>query len=495
MKISVIGDINIHYIESLCQLFFGAVKFSNSVSDDGTPDVFLELYESDSKVQVICRFMKSGLTNSFEYIHKKDERLSDLENRKLAAGNAFYKAGVAYTSKKLPWGILTGIRPSKLVLEYMNRGFSEKDIFELLENDYRVFHSNAVLAIQIAKTEKKYLCFASDHSASIYISIPFCPTKCAYCSFVSCASKKLFSLINPYIERLCSDIQKTSHLISELGLTVRSLYIGGGTPSILNSSQIKTLMAAIRQYLPLEQITEFSFEAGRPDTITAEKIKILCESGVTRISVNPQSLSDKVLKTVGREHTAEDFYKAYDIVASSGIPCINTDLIAGLPGDSVEQFQSTVDQIIKLHPQNVTIHSFCIKNAAALRQNANEFLSKTTVAENSVSYSKEALSLAKYTPYYIYRQKNTIGNLENVGWCMEGFESAYNILMMEEMHTIFGIGAGAVTKLVSADREHIERIFNPKYPYEYLGLSSKKLHNENIDIDTEVKNFYNKYYF
>ena len=494
MKITASENVNVHYIEALCQLFFGAVKFSADAVD-ALPEVAVSLKREEGRTIAECSFSHLGKTNFETHSVAYDSRFSGGELDKIALGNAFYKAGKSLTSRETPWGILTGIRPSKLVLDYFERGFSEKETVNILKDSYLVSPDNIALAVDIAKTERKYLKHSSDNSVSIYISIPFCPSKCSYCSFVSCASKKLFSLIDPYVERICAEIKKTSALVSALGLKVRSIYIGGGTPSILSAAQTKKLMEAIHSSLYIAADVEFSFEAGRPDTITPEKMKVLYDSGVSRVSVNPQSLSNEVLKAVGRAHSAEDFFRAYEIVAKSGIPIINTDLIAGLPGDTPERFRDSLDGIISLAPQNITVHSFCIKNAAEFKKNASIWLAQAEDAARSVAYSKKALKHAAYSPYYIYRQKNTIGNLENVGWCMDGYESAYNILMMDEIHTIIGIGAGAVTKMVSADRSHIERIFAPKYPYEYLGVSTKTVQYASTDVDAEVTKFYNKYYF
>ena len=273
---------------------------------------------------------------------------------------------------------------------------------------------------------------------------------------------------------MISEFNDTVEIIRKLNLEVSTVYIGGGTPTTLNCEQLEKLLLAISSYIDTEKLAEFTLEAGRPDTITEEKMALAYKYGVTRVSVNPQTLNDDILKSIGRRHTTEDFYKAYNIAQNSGIRDINVDLIAGLPGDDFKNFSDSMDKVIELMPSNITVHSFCVKKAAdVLRSNSDIYSLSSNDAVKSVSYSQLKTKLAGYKPYYMYRQKNTIGNLENVGFSLDGHESLYNVFMMEEVQTIFAVGAGAVTKLVDRNADfyaesRIERIFNPKYPYEYL---------------------------
>ena len=258
---------------------------------------------------------------------------------------------------------------------------------------------------------------SKEDTCSIYISIPFCPSRCTYCSFISYAGKKLFSLIPDYLDKLCLDIKRTSEIIKENNLTVSSVYIGGGTPTILDSEQLERLLLTVYESIDVDSLCEYTLEGGRPDTITEKKLEIARKYGVTRISVNPQTLNDKVLEKIGRKHTVEDFLKAYEKVKASGIKHINTDLIAGLDTDTFESFKSTVDKIISLSPDNVTVHSFCVKNAAQIRADNKDIYTDTDdTATKSVNYSVKALMENGYIPYYMYRQKNTVNNLENVGY-------------------------------------------------------------------------------
>jgi len=291
---------------------------------------------------------------------------------------------------------------------------------------------------------------------------------------VSYTSARLLSLIPEYLEHLVRDVHEMLGEIRRLGLNLRTIYIGGGTPTILSAEQLRVLLSAIAENTDVSRLEEYTLESGRADTITAEKFAVAKEYGVNRVCVNPQSLCDDVLRQIGRSHTAEDFFRAFDVARESGIPYINTDLIVGLPGDSFRTFSKTFDQIVSLRPENITVHTFCVKKASEiLRQDADVYSLHGGDAGKCVDYTQLQAQQEGYKPYYMYRQKNTVGNYENVGFALEGAECRYNIYMMEEVHTIFAAGAGAVTKMVdyrptAGGKPKIERLFYPKYPYEYL---------------------------
>ncbi|MBQ8416080.1 MAG: coproporphyrinogen dehydrogenase HemZ, partial [Clostridia bacterium] len=332
----------------------------------------------------------------------------------------------------------------------------------------------AALATEVALNEEKLIGEPSPKDCSVYISIPFCPTRCSYCSFVSYTSPKLLSLIPDYLAHLVNDLEQTLEQIKLLGLRICTVYIGGGTPTILTAEQLRFLLSKISERIDISSLEEFTLESGRPDTITAEKMAVAKEYGVTRVCVNPQSLCEAVLQSIGRCHTAEDFLRAYDIARASGIPNINTDLIVGLPGDTFKTFSATFERILSLRPENITVHTFCIKKAAEILRKGNSVYSlRGGDAGKCVDYSQLKTQQEGYLPYYMYRQKNTVGNLENVGFALEGAECRYNVYMMEEVHSIFAVGAGAVSKMVdyrpkNGGKPKIERLFYPKYPYEYL---------------------------
>jgi oxygen-independent coproporphyrinogen-3 oxidase len=291
---------------------------------------------------------------------------------------------------------------------------------------------------------------------------------------VSYTSKRLLSLIPEYLKRLVHDLEETFETVNRLGLRVRTIYVGGGTPTILDPDQLTFLLGAVERMTDVRALEEYTLESGRPDTITAEKLAVAREYGVGRISVNPQTLCDDVLRHIGRAHNTEMFYKAYETARASGIPVINTDLIAGLPGDSFKTFSASFDGIMALRPENVTVHTFCVKKSAELRkEGADVYSMRGGDTGKCVDYSQIQCAHEGYIPYYMYRQKNTVGNFENVGFSLPGYEGLYNIYMMEEVHSIFAAGAGAVTKLVDyapvdGSPRFIDRMFNPKYPFEYL---------------------------
>ncbi len=402
----------------------------------------------------------------------EDVPSSDLR-AKVAAASAVFDAGKKICSFAPPWGILTGVRPAKLVTQMVADGMDYPSIRRKLTKEYFVSPKKASLAINVSRCEQKILKKIPENTCSIYISIPFCPSRCSYCSFISYATKKLISLIPDYLTSLCDDIRRIGRLVRSFGIRVQTIYIGGGTPSILSVDQMKTLLDTICSSIDMSGVEEFSLEAGRPDTITPEKIRAAMDHFVGRVCVNTQTLTDHILEDIGRKHTSADYFRAFDIVRSAGISCINTDLIAGLPGDSFSSFSRSLDRVMELRPENLTIHTFCVKKAAEILQIDRDIYNHANSdVVTSVDYSQIRAKMAGYYPYYLYRQKNTAANLENVGFTLDGHECLYNVLMMEEVQSIFACGAGAITKLVSSDHGKIRRFAMPKYPYEYLDFAS-----------------------
>jgi len=392
------------------------------------------------------------------------------------------------------WGVLTGVRPTKVATEMLSTGMSKTRVKRQLMSDYLLYAKKASLATEVALHEQKIIGTPSPADCSIYVSIPFCPTRCQYCSFVCYTSDKLLSLIPEYIDRLVLDLKDLFAAIDRNGLNVKTVYIGGGTPSILEPDQLRKLLNVLAEGMAGRSIEEFTCESGRPDTITKEKLRVIKEYGVGRISVNPQTLCEEVLEGIGRSHTVDDFYRAYNTAREVGIEAINTDLIAGLPGDTFSRFSASMDGIMSLEPENITVHTFCVKRSAAWRQ-SNVYSLRGGDAGKCVDYAQIKSRENGYVPYYMYRQKNTVGNFENVGFSLPGYEGRYNIYMMEEVHSILAAGAGAVTKLVNlgvpgSKKPVIKRIFNPKYPYEYLQRSGSADMIEGIDrffIDNPIK--------
>ncbi|MBE6540989.1 MAG: coproporphyrinogen dehydrogenase HemZ [Ruminococcaceae bacterium] len=483
MILKINGNIKPYYVQTLAMMFFPGAKFPEN--EEMTPEtvvVSLDLSENDEAVTASLTISQGEKISSAEACAKWDS--DDKEHhRKVAAGDAFMKAGADFTGFTPPWGILTGVRPAKVATELLERGMTQSEAAEFISREYFAEPIKARLAVDVAAAEAKVITPEIRRECSVYVGIPFCPTRCAYCSFVSYTSPGLLKLIPDYLTALAKDIGGIFSLIREIGMNVTSIYIGGGTPTILNESQLDFLLDTITKNVT--SVREFTLEAGRPDTITPEKLATAAKYGVDRVSVNTQTLNDDVLKKIGRAHSTDMFFSAYDAARASGIKNINVDLIAGLPYDTTESFVNTIDRVIALDPENITVHTFSVKRSSDFKSEGR-FDPSSQIASESVAYSQKALTKNGYLPYYMYRQKNTVGNLENVGYAKEGCEGLYNIYMMEEVHSIFASGASSVTKLVSVpDREgnvRIERVFQPKYPYEYL-----RSHNEDNGSDAKRK--------
>ena len=380
---------------------------------------------------------------------------------------AFYDAGTAALGKEPPWGALTGVRPVKIPAKAMLAGATPAQAEKVLRDTYRVSPGRRKLAMDCAQASLAAQRSLGEHEVSLYVGIPFCPTRCAYCSFVSADVGRALKLIDPFLDALSEEIRATGAMLEGAGLQVRTVYFGGGTPTTLTAPQLDRLMGELAEHIDLSACTEYTVEAGRPDTITAEKLAVLRRRGCDRVSVNPQSMSDAVLAAMGRAHRAADILGAFALVRESGIGCVNMDLIAGLPGDSADGFRASLDQVLSLAPENVTVHTLALKKGSRLMEGETPLPPGEDVAA-MLDYAWAALRDSGQIPYYLYRQKYMSGSFENVGWCLPGTESLYNICMMEELHTIVSLGGGGVTKLVDRNTGYITRIANAKYPQEYI---------------------------
>lgn len=355
-----------------------------------------------------------------------------------------------------PWGILTGVRPAKLVRILMDEGNDESEVRRILKETYLADDDKIDLAVSVALEEGKHP--QNRENVCVYIGIPYCPTRCAYCSFISgtgtVASKE------EYINFLLLEIKRSGEIIKDLGLHLKAIYIGGGTPTSLDAPLLARLHAGIQEYLPVFEGLEFTTEAGRPDTITPEKLQILKAYGTNRISINPQTLHDVTLRRIGRRHTAEEFLNAFAMARDAGFTNINTDLIAGLPGEDFSMYRHSFDTVQSLAPESLTVHTLYVKRASAIRQSGEEVVQLPEVSD-MLSYTyRESLS-AGYRPYYMYRQKATVGNLENVGYAKPGTDSFYNTVTMTDCAHIFALGAGGVSRLILPDK--VVRVFNFKH--------------------------------
>lgn len=495
MILHINGDINRYYVQTLCMIFFPGSTFpDDEVPADDVPELTVKVSKTENGYKVYS-FVKLG-TNTAECEKEALLRpdLTDERCKKIAVGASVAGALGKLLEYRPTWGVLTGVRPTKVATEMLATGMSKTRVKRQLMSDYLLYAKKANLATEVALHEQKIIGTPSPADCSIYVSIPFCPTRCQYCSFVCYTSEKLLSLIPEYIDRLVADLKDLFEAVDRNGLNIKTVYIGGGTPSILEPDQLRKLLNVLAEGIAGRDIEEFTCESGRPDTITREKLQVIKEYGVGRISVNPQTLCSEVLEGIGRSHSVDDFYRAYSTAREVGIEAINTDLIAGLPGDTFQRFAASMDGIMALEPENITVHTFCVKRSAAWKQ-SNVYSLRGGDAGKCVDYAQIKSRERGYVPYYMYRQKNTVGNFENVGFSLPGYEGRYNIYMMEEVHSILSAGAGAVTKLVNlgipdSKKPVIKRIFNPKYPYEYLQRADSSDIIEGIDrffIENPIK--------
>jgi oxygen-independent coproporphyrinogen-3 oxidase len=373
-----------------------------------------------------------------------------------------------YTPK---WGLLTGVRPIKL-LRRLIAEMGEEEATDYYRNRLFVSQEKTELSLITMNNEQKILSLSRPESFSLYVSIPFCPTRCSYCSFVSQSVVKAARLIPDYVRLLCEELIYTAKVAAELGLRLESVYIGGGTPTTLSAEQLGTLIDTIQSSFNMATCREFTVEAGRPDTITREKLLAMKSRGVTRISINPQTLSDEVLQTIGRRHSAAQTLEAFALARECGLNNINMDLIAGLPRDTVQSFTATLDKILSLtplSPESITVHTLALKRAARLNTQKETY--DNLKANGVPEMMEETLDFAKkhdYLPYYLYRQKNMADNLENIGYARYGKEGLYNILIMEEKQTILALGAGGMSKFVFHGEDRIERVDNVKSVTDYI---------------------------
>lgn len=481
-------------VRNLVLLYYPCETFSadkNASEEGDTLTVVLKRLDDGTLYAECLLESHMGSACAVEYERELNGTLPCFSIEKLLVGRAFVKCASKIFGYIPPFGILAGVRPAKLILPYMEKGsdyhIGEYELNRLLIESCMVSENKAKLMQQIANKEMQVSASLPEKSASLYVSIPFCPTRCRYCSFVSYSTDRLLAMIPDYIDRLILEMRALGDIVKDLEIPIKSVYVGGGTPSILTPMQSERVLESVYESFDLSSINEFTYEAGRPDTVTKEKLDILKKYNVDRVSINTQSTNDEVLMSVGRNHTFGQYLNALELARNAGFSTINTDLIAGLPGESAQSFMNSVDEIIRLAPENITVHSFSLKRSSEFKVSGKKSFDDATEARALLDYSQRALQENAYDPYYIYRQKNTLGNLENVGYSKAGHECLYNICMMEELHTVFSVGAGAVTKLVSRDKNRIERIFNHKYPYEYLS-------DENYIPKREVfTDFYNNF--
>lgn len=452
---------NFHFeLENLTRLFFPNEKITviRDFSEPQPPYIYTEVSDK------ITISVNIGSFNKSETAVKK---LTDDDNE-LVSAQLLYKLLCDFTGLTQPWGILTGVRPVKL-LRRLAEESNEEQAVKKFEKDFFVSNEKIALSRETEHNERKILELSKPESFSLYVGIPFCPSRCSYCSFVMASIERAEKLIEPYTKLLCEEIKRTAEIANKLGLRLETVYFGGGTPTTLSAEQLDTVLRTVNNSFDMSTCREFTVEAGRPDTIDIAKLFALKENKVDRISINPQTVNDEVLKTIGRKHTAQQFFDAFELARKCGFDNINTDLIAGLPTDTPESFKNSLDSIVRLNAECITVHTLCMKRASRLTtEGVTLDLQQARDAREMLAYTQNILGQNEYIPYYMYRQSRMVGNLENVGWSKKDFESLYNVYVMDETHTILACGSGGVTKLKRNNPDYLERIFNFKYPYEYI---------------------------
>ncbi len=488
MKFTLKNHNHKYETEKVCRLFMPFEKFEFLEEGEENEGVYTAIESFGNKKKLTVSVNTGTKKAKREETVLFDEDFDSFSELTLA--QMLYSCLKELTDYEPEWGIVTGIRPVKLLRNLINqKGMTgAKEVFS---KDFYVSDEKFNLTEKCLKSEEKIISLSKPDNFSLYVSIPFCPSRCNYCSFVSHSVEKSQKLIPEYLDILCGEIKTTAEIAKKKGLVLSTVYIGGGTPTVLRAQELEKLMSSIKENFPIETALEYTVEAGRPDTVTEEKLKVIKKYGATRISINPQTMNDSVLEAIGRRHTAEETEKAFYLARKAGFDNINMDLIAGLTSDTVESFKESVDKLISLSPENITVHTLSMKRASNMTK-ASMFYGieeGKNVAE-MLKYANSKLEENGIYPYYMYRQNKTVGNLENVGYSKAGYEGLYNIYIMDETHTILACGASAVTKLKNPYTGKIERIFNYKYPYEYISMYDELLRRKS-KIDEFYKDFKN----
>lgn len=474
-------------LEKLCRIFMPFSKITvQSTLSDRKPRAETIIEDFGGFVVLKANLYLNGKVSSKQIKLEKNVADFDKECERMLAVQ-LYDSFCEVTGVQSQWGILTGVRPAKL-FGRLKTANGERYACEYFDKMLKVSKKKTDLCAFVSVSEENIISASTPNAFSLYISIPFCPSRCSYCSFVSHSVEQAGKLIPQYINLLCDEIVHTAKIAGQLNLKLMTVYFGGGTPTSLEAYQLEQIMSAVADNFDLSGVLEYTVEAGRPDTITKEKLTAIKQGGATRISINPQTLNDDVLKSIGRKHTSQQFFEAFEMARKAGFDNINTDIIAGLPGDTPQSFEQTLDKIINLKPESVTVHSLSMKRSSNMNTSGEVFDNFGMYAAQMVDSANVRLKDIGLLPYYMYRQSKTVGNLENTGYSLPGYEGLYNVYIMDETHTILSCGASAVTKLRRPYGTDIERVFNFKYPYEYISRF-----NEIIERKEIVKEFYEKY--
>ena len=445
------------------------ILFANIFFDkEEEPYIYSNLSRDGRTISVYTTIIFEGETYFSDDVFSMLPEADEPKRRRIldaAVTKSFCHAAKQIRLVNLPWGVMCGIRPAKMVRELADQGYTRDEIYRELQEIYETEDEKLRLAMEVADNERLLLKQMGENSVSLYIGIPFCPTRCMYCSFVSTDVRVSGKYMDEFVRLLLKEIEKAGEIIRRMGCYTEHIYIGGGTPTTLSAEQLRDIFDALKKHIITGDLKEFTLEAGRSDTITREKLEAARDGGVNRISINPQTMNEETLKRVGRAHTPNMVREAFSLARELGFTNINADLIAGLPGETPEMFYRSLDQVIELDPESITVHSMCVKRAAKLRL-SGIWLTEAENMNRMLSYAQRRMDETGRKPYYMYRQKNISGNLENVGYAKDGCMSFYNVNIMEEVQTIIALGGGGSTKIVSGGR--IERVFNFKDPGEYI---------------------------
>ena len=457
MNLTLVGHDDRYPVEQLQMALFPEGTQGDAVSS---------LHRGAVWLTATAKITLNGKTAAASRRLKASEETVRLRRRILQ--QSYYLAAVQLLPAPPAWGALAGVRPTKLTTRHLLEGGTPRSAEKLMKDVYYVTEDRRKLAVDCSMATVHAASLLEPEDLSLYVGIPFCPTRCSYCSFVSRTVGKKTELLEPYLQALMQEIAVTGQLLRQSGRKVRSLYIGGGTPTTLSSRQMAVLLDAIRAHFDLSRCLEFTVEGGRPDTLDAQKLQTIASHGADRMSINPQTMVDEVLRACGRPHTAADVVRAYEQAVDAGFKAINMDLIAGLPADTVEGFCGSLDQVAALNPANITVHTLALKKGADLFEKRGSLPTAQDVTQ-MVAYANARLRSLGYRPYYLYRQKYMSGSFENVGWSRDGLDCLYNIYMMEEVHTIVSLGGGGMNKVNLPDGS-LRRFHNPKFPEQYIQM-------------------------
>ena len=457
MNLTLIGHEDRYAVEQLQMALFPENPEGTAVS---------ALSRGKTWLTATAKITLNGKTVSAAHRLKADEETVRLRRRILQ--QSYYLAAIQLLDRKPAWGALAGVRPTKITTKHLLEGGTPASADRLMRDVYYVTPERRQLAVDCSESTVKAVSRMEPDDLSVYVGIPFCPTRCSYCSFVSRTVGKKTELLDAYLAALEREIQVTARLMKESGKHLLTLYIGGGTPSILSTPQMIHLLDTLRESFDFSRCIEFTVEGGRPDTLDLEKLRAIRAHGADRMSINPQTMEDSVLRACGRPHTGADVIRAYRQAEEAGFSAINMDLIAGLPTDDFDGFRRSLDAVAALNPANITVHTLALKKGADLFEK-REGLSTAEEVSRMVDYSNAALRNLSYKPYYLYRQKYMSGSFENVGWSREGLDCLYNIYMMEELHTIVSLGGGGMNKVNLPDGT-LQRFHNPKFPEQYIEM-------------------------